>query len=110
MQTSDVNISVLVLTGPQPEDLTPAFSKAPFTRGRLRVKTTRYFIGSAFRLDCGPVYTKGNADISTRFGLSFTRKRSFYHRKRSFLKTLAKVEISENAGYVLSCQRGETGF
>ena len=33
-----------------------------------------------------------------------------YHRKRSFLKTPAKVEISENAGYVLSCQRGETGF
>lgn len=42
-----------------------------------------------------------NADISLRFGLSLTRKRRFYPRKRLFLKTLAKVEISENAGYVL---------
>ena len=59
----------------------------------------------------GPVYPEGNTDISTRFGLSFTRKPSFHHRKRLFLKTLkAKVEISDNAGYVLSCQPGETGF
>jgi hypothetical protein len=32
----------------------------------------------------------------------------FNHRKRSLVKTPAKVEISENAGYVLLCQRGET--
>uniref|UniRef100_A0A8C5C2Z8 exo-alpha-sialidase n=1 Tax=Gadus morhua TaxID=8049 RepID=A0A8C5C2Z8_GADMO len=51
-----------------------------------------------------------NADIFTRFGLSFTRKRRFCLRKRSFLKTPAKVEIAENDGYVLSCQRVETGF
>ena len=57
-----------------------------------------------------PFTRRENADIFTRFGLSFTRKRSFCHRKRSFLKTPAKVEISENTGYVLSCQRGETGF
>ena len=51
-----------------------------------------------------------NADISLRFALSFTRKRRFYHRKRLFLKTPGKVEISENAGYVLPCKLGETGF
>ena len=33
-----------------------------------------------------PFTRRENADISTRFGLSFTRKRSFCHRKRSFLK------------------------
>ena len=31
-------------------------SKAPFTRGRLRVKTTKYFIGSAFRVDGDGVF------------------------------------------------------
>ena len=30
--------------------------EAPFTRGRLRVKTTKYFIGSAFRLDGDSVF------------------------------------------------------
>ena len=48
--------------------------------------------------------------ISLRFGLSFTRNPCFYHRKNVFLKTPAKVEISENAGYVLPCQLGESGF
>ena len=57
-----------------------------------------------------PFTQRENADISTLFGLSFTRKPCFYHRKQIFLKTLAKVEISDNAGYVLSCQLGETGF
>jgi hypothetical protein len=57
-----------------------------------------------------PFTRRENADIFTRFGLSFTRKHRFCHRKRSFLKTPAKVKISENAGYVLSCHRVETGF
>jgi len=34
----------------------------------------------------------------------------FYHGKLLLLKTLGKVEISENAGYVLSCELGETVF
>jgi len=38
----------------------------------------------------GPVYTKS--------------------LKRLFLKTPAKVEISENATYVLLCELGETAF
>ena len=38
-----------------------------------------------------------------RFGLSFTRKARSYHR--TIRKTLAKVEVSDNAGYVLSYQR-----
>ena len=56
-----------------------------------------------------PFTPREGADISLWFGLSFTGKPSFYHRKRLFSKTLAKVEISENAGYVLPCQLGETG-
>src|SRR4029434_9084480 len=51
-----------------------------------------------------------NAYISMRFGLSFTRKRRFYHGKRSFLKTPAKVEISENSVFVFACELGETEF
>jgi len=57
-----------------------------------------------------PFTQRENADISLQFGLSLTRKPRFYHRKRLFLKTPAKVEISENAGYVLSCELGETAF
>jgi len=37
-------------------------------------------------------------------------KALFTQRDLLFLKTPAKVEISENAGYVLSCQLGEKGF
>ena len=37
-----------------------------------------------------------------RFGLSFTRKLRFYHGKRSFLKTLGKVEISENSVFTFT--------
>jgi len=63
------------------------------------------------RIQCEAPFTqRENTDISLRFGLSFTRKPHFYHRKRLFLKTPAKVEISENAGYVLSCELGETAF
>ena len=39
-----------------------------------------------------------NADISMRFGLSFTRKLNFYQRKRLFLKPPGKVEKLENSG------------
>jgi len=44
-----------------------------------------------------PFTRRETADISLWFGLSFTQKPCFYHRKPLFLKTPAKVEISENA-------------
>jgi len=50
------------------------------------------------------------APFTQIFPSSITRKPRFYHRKRLFLKTPAKVEISENAGClfcsvkVLSCR------
>ena len=50
-----------------------------------------------------PFTRKKNAYIFMRFGLSFTRKLRFYHGKRSFLKTPAKVEISENSVFVFAC-------
>ena len=34
----------------------------------------------------------------------------FYHGKRSFLKTPAKVEISENSVFVFACELGQTEF
>ena len=54
-------------------------------------------------------------DISTGFGLSFTPKPCFHHRKRLFLKTLkAKVEISDNflitKVEITDNQLGETGL
>src|SRR4029434_1719617 len=51
-----------------------------------------------------------NAYIFMRFGLSFTRKRRFYHEKRSFLKTPAKVEISESSVFVFACELVQTEF
>jgi len=51
-----------------------------------------------------------NAYIFMRFGLSFTQKRRFYHGKRSFRKTPAKVEISENSVFVFACELGQTEF
>ena len=51
-----------------------------------------------------------NAYIFMRFCLSFTRKLRFYHGKRSFLKTPAKVEISENTVFVFACELGQTEF
>ena len=53
-----------------------------------------------------PFTQRENAYIFMRFGLSFTRKLRFYHGKRSFLKTLAKVEISENSVFVFACALG----
>ena len=50
-----------------------------------------------------PFTRKKNAYIFMRFGLSFTQKLRFYHGKRSFLKTPAKVEISENSVFVFAC-------
>jgi len=58
----------------------------------------------------GPVFTKGKRRYFPVVWPLFTKKPCFYHRKRFFLKPLAKVDISENAGYVLPCQLGETGF
>jgi len=57
-----------------------------------------------------PFTQRENADMSLGFGLSFTQKPWFYHRKRLFLKTPGKVDIYDNAGYVLPCQLGQTGF
>jgi len=51
-----------------------------------------------------------NAYIFMRFGLSFTQKLRFYHGKRSFLKTPAKVEISENSVFVFACELSQTEF
>ena len=53
-----------------------------------------------------PFTRRENAYILMRFGLSFTRKQRFYHGKRSFLKTPAKVEISENSVFVFACALG----
>ena len=66
--------------------------------------------GLVYPLHSDPVYTEENAYIFMRFGLSFTRKLRFYHgkrkKKKTFLKTSAKVEISENSVFVFACALG----
>ena len=66
--------------------------------------------GSNSAVNLRPRLHQGKRKIFPRGLASFTRKRSFYHKTINSKKTPAKVEISENAGYVLWCQRGETGF
>src|SRR4029434_2020396 len=68
------------------------------------------FSKSSKKLTNTPFTRWENAYIFMRFGLSFTRKRRFYHGKRSFLKTPAKVEISENSVFVFACELGQTEF
>ena len=60
-------------------------------------------------LDLGPVHTYPdifeNASFFIRFGLASTRRRRFRHQKRSFSKTLSRVDLFENAVFMLSCGR-----
>ena len=49
-----------------------------------------------------------NASFFIRFGLAYTRRRCFGHRKRSFSKTLSRVDLFENAVFMLSCGRVKT--
>ena len=62
------------------------YFQAPSTRIRIFLKT-HFFI---------------------RFGLASTRRRRFGHQKRSFSKTLSRVDLFENAVFVLSCGRVKT--
>ena len=43
-----------------------------------------------------------------RFGLASTRRRRFRFQKRSFSKTLSRVDLFENAVFMLSCGRVKT--
>ena len=49
-----------------------------------------------------------NASFFIRFGLVSTRRRRFRHQKRSFSKTLSRVDLFENAVFMLSCGRVKT--
>ena len=63
-------------------------------------------------MELGPVHTYPdifeNASFFIRFGLASTRRRRFRHQKRSFSKTLSRVDLFENAVFTLSCGRVKT--
>ena len=49
-----------------------------------------------------------NASVFIHFGLHPHVDSVFGHRKRSFLKMLSRVDLSENAVFALSCGRVKT--
>ena len=71
------------------------------------LKAECVFVGK----ELGPVYTKGKRRyFDTVWPLIYMKTQFLSQKTINSKKTLAKVEISDNTGYVLSCQLGETGF